>query len=140
MNHARNHPTARRRKGAVLVVTLVCLAIVMALIGQMLVGAVRSRRQMHAERDLLQCEHILQAGIDRAARQIAADAEYDGELLDAPASDIGGIAAGRATIEVSRPVGAPPRIRVQAEYPMGSEHSIRRSRSFTLRDSSITDR
>lgn len=125
---------ARRRKGAVLVVTLACLVIVMALSGQMLVGALRSSRQMHAERDLLQCEFLLQAGVDRAVRRLEAEAKYEGETLEPPPSEVGGVAAGRVTIDVSRANVAAARIDVQAEYPLGSEKSIRRSRSFTLDD------
>jgi hypothetical protein len=134
MNSKQYDKIARRRKGAVLVVTLACLVIVMALSGQMLVGALRSSRQMHAERDLLQCEQLLQAGVDRAARRIEADAEYMGEMLEAPPAELGGVAAGRVTIDVSRVESEAPRIRVQAEYPLGSDQSIRRSRSFALGD------
>ncbi len=127
-------PTPRRqRRGAVLIVSLVCLVIVMALVSTMLVGAMRSSRQLRVERDLVQCELLLQAGLDRAARDLAANpARYSGETLDIPASEIGGSAAGRVTIEVTRMDNELPQVRVQAEYPAGSEHSIRRSRTFRL--------
>lgn len=129
-------PTLRQRRGAILIVSLVCLVIVMALVGTMLVGAMRSSRQLRVERDLVQCELLLQAGLDRAARDLAANpADYAGETLDIPAAEIGGSAAGRVTTEVTRTGDQPPQVRVGAEYPAGSEHSIRRSRTFHLSSS-----
>jgi hypothetical protein len=128
----RQFPT-RRRRGAVLVAALVCLVIVMALIGTMLVGALRSGRQMRVERDRRQCELLLQAGLDRSALRLStADAPYAGEVWDIPATDIGGSADAQVTIEVTRPANESPQVRVRAEYPLGSEHSIRRSRTFQL--------
>ena len=55
-----------RRTGAVLVVALVCLFIVMSLLGGMLKGALRERRQLGQQRDLRQTELLLEAGVDRA--------------------------------------------------------------------------
>jgi hypothetical protein len=36
---------------------------------------------------------------------------------------------------VQNPQGAKPRFRVTAEYPRGSELSVRRSRAFTIQNS-----
>jgi type II secretory pathway component PulK len=125
-------PRQCRRHGAVLIVTLVCLTIVMALVGTMLVSAMRSGRQLKAERDLVQCELLLQAGIDCAADKLAASpADYKGETLEITAAEIGGSMAGQVTIEVTRN-GQQPQVRVRAEYPAGSDHSVRRSRTFQL--------
>jgi type II secretory pathway component PulK len=120
------------RRGAALVVALVCLLIVMALLGTMLVGALRSGRQLRVERDRRQCELLLQAGLDRAALSLAADASYAGEAWDVPAAEIGVSGVGQVTIHVSRPGEGYPQIRVRAEYPLGSAHSIRRSRTAQL--------
>ena len=121
-----------RRRASVLAATLVCLVIVMALLGSMLVGALRVGRQMRIERDRRQCELLLQAGLDRAALSLREDESYRGEVWDASAAEIGGAGAGQVTIQVSRPSDGPPRMRIQAEYPLGSEHSIRRSRTVQL--------
>jgi hypothetical protein len=122
----------RRRRGAALVVALVCLVIVTAMIGNMLVGAMRAGRQMRVERECRQCDILLQAGIDHAVRQTSAVATYRGEVWDVSADEIGGSGAGQVTIEVGRPAEGPPQIRVLAEYPVGSELSIRRSQSLQL--------
>jgi hypothetical protein len=125
-------PLSCRRRGVALVAALVCLVIVMALLGNMLVGALRIGQQMRVERDRRQCELLLQAGLDRAARRVSAATPYPGEVWDVPAAEIGGTADGQVTIRVWRLGAAPPQILVLAEYPLGNESSIRRSRTVTL--------
>ena len=115
--HRRQPP---RRRGAMLVVALACLAIVMAIIGVMLQGALRARRQLHVERDLRQVELLLEAGIDRAAFQLASDDDYAGETWQIPASDLLGRGDGEVVIA--------------AEYPVGTPKSVRRTRTFLVQD------
>lgn len=125
----------RRRRGAMLVVALACLAIVMAIIGAMLQGALRARRQLHVERDLRQVELLLEAGLDRAAFQLADDDDYAGETWQIPASDLLGHGDGEVVIVAERSGDADPwRVRVAAEYPVGTPRSVRRSRTFLVRD------
>ena len=126
-------PVSRGKRGVALITALICLAIVMALIGNMLVGALQISRQMRVERDRRQCELLLQAGLDRAVLRISAAALYQGEVFDLRAADIIQRGDGRVTIEVSREAGAPPQIHVVAEYPVGSDRSIRRSRKVQLK-------
>jgi Tfp pilus assembly protein PilX len=125
-------PVSRGRRGAALIAALVCLAIVMALLGTMLVGALLVSRQMRVERDRRQCELLLQAGLDRAVFRVSAAEPYQGEVRNVPAADILQRGDGRVTIEVSRERDAPPQIHVVAEYPIGSVRSIRRSRTVQL--------
>lgn len=128
-----NHASQSQRRGGTLIAALVCLVIVMALLGHMLVGALRMGRQMRVERDRCQCELLLQSGLERAAFQLAAAEPYSGEVWNVPSDEIVGSGEGQVTIQVSRNGDSPPRIHVLAEYPMGGEHSIRRSRSVELR-------
>jgi type II secretory pathway component PulK len=123
------------RRGTVLIAALVCLAIVMALVAAMLGGTLRTSRQMRAERDRRQCELLLEAGLHRASAGVAAS-DYQGETWDISAAEIGGMGDGRVTIEVARNAADPPRIRVVAEYPLGDEFSIRRSRTVPLQTTS----
>lgn len=121
------------RRGAILVVALVCLVIVMALVGVLLQGTLRARRQLHAERDRRQAELLLQAGLDRAALRAAGQADYSGESWELPAESIAGSGAGLVTIEAARQAeSALWKIHVVAEYPAGSELSIRRSRTILV--------
>ena len=84
----------------------------------------RSRRQT---------ELLLQAGIDRAALAVASETDYRGESWELPAASITGGGAGRVTIEAAREAADQPwKIHVVAEYPTGSELSIRRSRTILV--------
>lgn len=130
------------RSGAVLAAALVCLLIVMGLLAGMLKGALRERRQMRQERDLRQTELLVEAGADRAAIRLAADDSYAGETWSVPAEEIIGLGGGKVLIEVTRDASAAERedapwlVRVVAEYPLGGETSIRRTRSFTVNSQS----
>jgi len=122
-----------RRTGAVLVAALVCLAIVITMLGAMLLAAVRMSRQAHTERDLRQCEWLLDAGLNRALFRFAKEPAYRGETWTLPAAAIIGSADGQVTIEVDAGEAAkPPELHVTAEYPLGGEGSIRRSHTILL--------
>ena len=125
-----------RRSGMVMVAALVCLLVVTTLICNMLQGTLRARRQLHAERDRRQTELLLEAGAGRAAIRLAADPAFRGEIWNLPAEAIVGRGEGRVTTEVSPSADGEPstepswQVRVVAEYPLGSDFSIRRSRTF----------
>ena len=122
-----------------LVVALVCLLIVMSLLGGMLKGALRERRQLRQQRDLRQAELLLEAGADRAAFRLAADADYAGETWSVPAEEIIGLGAGQVEIETVRDASDGPfQVRVVAEYPLGGESSIRRTRHIHPRTSNAS--
>ena len=127
-----NQSQHRQRRGTALVAALVCLIIVMALLGNMLVGALRIGRQMRVERDRRQCDLLLQAGLDRAALSVSTVEDYDGEVWEVSAAEIGGTGDGQVTIHVSQQDDGPPLIRIRAEYPLGNVSSIRRSRTVQL--------
>ena len=131
---ATNLPhAARRRRGVVLVAALVCLLVVTALLGNLLLGTLRTGRQLHAERDLRQCELLLQAGVDRAALRLAREADYRGETWTLPAAAIAGTGDGLVTVEVNRAADNQlPQLSIVAEYPVGGERSIRRSRTILI--------
>ena len=121
------------RRGAVLVAALTCLLIVVALLGAMLLAALRTSRQLSVERDLRQCDLLLQAGIDRALLKASVAADYRGETWDLPGESIVKSAAGRVTIVVAPSEGnSSSQINVTAEYRLGGDTSIRRSRRFAF--------
>lgn len=122
-----------QRRGTVLIVALVCLLIVMALVGSLLQGTLRARRQLHAERDRRQTELLLQAGIERAAFRLAKEADYRGETWALPAESLLGTGEGQVTIKAARDAEDDPfEVNVVAEYPVGSVLSIRRSRTVLV--------
>jgi hypothetical protein len=96
-------------------------------------GVVRAHRQLHRERDLRQTELLLQAGCDRAAVQLLNTDDYHGETWNLPPDMVVGTGRGRVTIETTRTGSQPAwEVKVVAEYPQGSDTSIRRSRTFQL--------
>jgi type II secretory pathway component PulK len=124
---------SRRRRGTVLIAAIVCLAIIVAMVGSMLAAALAAGRQLRAERDLRQCELLLQAGVDRAAHRLATERDYQGETWTLAADQITGSGDAKVTIEVSATGDNDLRqLAIVAEYPAGSEISIRRSRTIDL--------
>jgi type II secretory pathway component PulK len=122
-----------RRRAAALIAALVALVIVTSILGSMLLGSLAIGRQLHAERDRRQCELLLQAGVDRAAVRRQHETDYRGETWTVPAPDIIGAGNGQVTIRIeSGSSSAAQKLHVVAEYPTGSERSVRRSRTISL--------
>jgi hypothetical protein len=120
-------------RGAVLVAALVCLLIVMSMLGTMLRSTLRTGRQLHVERDRQQAEFLLQAGADRAAQLLASNPEFRGDMWTLPAEAILGRGGGTVTTSLTRESDeAPWQLQVVAEYPLGRDFSIRRSRTFLV--------
>ena len=132
--HGVTHSSrASDREGAVLVAALVCLLVVMALLAAMLQGGLRARRTLRVERDVRQTELLLHAGCDRAAFRLAGEQGYQGETWNLPAAAIVDRGDGRVTIEVtSAKEDGTQMAKVVAEYPVGGETSIRRTRTFQI--------
>jgi type II secretory pathway component PulK len=138
LSNMRVRRRVRSQRGTILVVALVCLLVIMTLVGQMLLSVVRTGRQWKVERDARQCELLLQAGMNRALEQLSKNADYRGSTHELPAEQIIAQGAGRVVIEVTRPGENQVELRVQAEYPLGSEHSVRRSRVLSLQQANST--
>lgn len=137
----RRSPAAHRQRqprGAVLFAALACLLIVMSILGSMLQGALRARRQLHVERNCRQTECLLQAGLERAAYRLANEADYRGEtwkLKIAPAAALSNADQHDAQVVIeASPTsdGAPWEVSIVAEFPYGDERSVRRSRTFVV--------
>jgi hypothetical protein len=98
-----------------------------------LLSALRNTRQLHAERNLRQCALLLQAGVDRALLRMARDPGYTGETRELSPAEIIDQGAGQITIAVqSATADSPAQLKVAAEYPVGNEFSVRRSRTLSL--------
>jgi hypothetical protein len=157
---ARRPRQARRprRSAAILIVALVTLLVVSSLALSMVKRALDDRRQLRQEHDLQQVELLVDAGLRRAAIRLAGDADFDGETWDISAAELNGHGDARIVIEVTRapvdesveeesdeeseessddaPAAEAQLIRVAAEYPFGSETSIRRTHTVTIRPQS----
>jgi hypothetical protein len=125
--------TTFRHKGAVLVAAMVCLFVIMAIIGTMIHGTLRDRRRLRSERDLRQAELLLDAGVARASTRLAADPNYRNETWTLEPDAITDSGEGRVTIELFAPADQESlTATISAEYPVGNELSVRRSRTFKL--------
>lgn len=123
----------QRRPGSIVIVALVCLLVVSGLVAGMIRGALRERRHLRTLRDLRQTELLVEAGVDRAALRLAEQTDYRGETWDVPAEEIAGRGAARVVIATTRDGADEPwQVQVVAEYPVGGETSIRRTRTFTV--------
>jgi hypothetical protein len=115
----------------VLVAALVSMLVVMTMVGTLLQGSIRARRQLRVERDLRQTELLLEAGFDRAAMRLSREADYRGETWRLSSDQIVGRGDGQVVITTSRGASDEPwQVKVVAEYPLGSPLSIQRSRTF----------
>lgn len=70
---------ALQQRGAILVMALVSLLVATSLVGTLLHGTLQSRRQMLVEHHVRQAELLLDAACRRAAYQLTANADYQGE-------------------------------------------------------------
>ena len=128
----RDHSTTPQRRGAILVAALVCLLIVTSMLGAMLQSALRAHRQMRKERDLRQAELLLQAGVQRAARQRQNDTNERGDTWQLASEEITGHGAGLVVVEPVQQLQQ-QMWRVRAEYPLGKSLSARRSQFLAIR-------
>jgi hypothetical protein len=130
---ARNR---HHRSGLMIVAALVCLLVVTSIVGSMLKGALRARRELHTERDRRQTELLIDAGADRAVARLAAELDFRGDTWEILSTAIVGRGGGRVTTEISLSTDQQfRRVRVVAEYPLGGDFPIRRSRTFHVANS-----
>lgn len=131
--HRNRRQKPPRRKGIVLFVVLVCLLVITIMVGTMLKGAIRARRQLRAERDLRQTELLLQAGIDRAFVQLNQETDYQGETWEVSVQNQSDKNDGRVVIQTTHDSETNPlQVHIVAEYPLGNKHSIRRSTTISI--------
>jgi len=77
----------RESRGTVLVCVLVCLLVATTLVTTMTRSALQSRREVRLQHQMRQTELLLDAGVLRAAHQLRASNDYQGESWQ-PASAI----------------------------------------------------
>jgi Tfp pilus assembly protein PilX len=130
MNAVRAH----RRRGAFLVVALICLLLSTVLVGTVLTLVQTQRRQVTQEQSRLQAEWLAESGLERAAAKLQADSTYANETWSIAAGELGGAEPGEVTIRVERLENQPDQriVHVEAVYPAGSTPAVRRTRQTTI--------
>jgi Tfp pilus assembly protein PilX len=140
----RPAPTRRRRprrSAFILAMALITLTVVASLLVSMVSRALADRRQLRAERNLMQTELLVDAALRRAEARLAATSDYEGETWELSSDEVVGQGPARIVIAVERGASPDdaPHIHVAAEYPLGNPTSVRRTRDVTLQPQSQLD-
>jgi Tfp pilus assembly protein PilX len=111
--------TLHRRRGMVLIIFLVCLAVAAAMIAATARIALTAHRATQTVSSSAQARLLAESGGERAAAKLAADAAYSGETWTVPAAELGGQDAGVVRIQVKPAAGEEKRrtIAIQADFP-----------------------
>ena len=129
------------RRASILICVLVCLAVATALVVQATQSALRARRDVRSQRHLRQTELLLEAGVQRAAQRLSANADYAGETWDLSAQAIPGCDSAEIVIAVSSLDGDwPRRVQVVARLSAGAPDVVQRSYTFPINDLSLFDK
>ena len=130
-----------RRRGAALLVMMLCLLLVTIALGSLLELAFAERTQVRHEQARQQAEWLAESGVQRAVYQLALSVEYDGETWRMARSQLGGPDEGQVTIEVRHDdlSGAPLNVKVQATYPLGTRHHATVTRNLSVSFDSISN-
>lgn len=121
----------RPRRGAVLVVAVVCLMVALSIAATSVTESVSRRLQLRTERIARQAELLVEAGRGRAAARLASNADYGGERWS---PTVGG-APLTALVEISSEPTADGAARVTVVVTLSQEGSVTvcRSQVFTFR-------
>jgi hypothetical protein len=117
-----------------IVPVLVCFVLILMISAALLRRVEAERGLSRQEQRRLQAEWLAEAGLDRAAARLSQKREYSGETWEVPAEELGGYEAGRVSITVEAPKGAPSRraVTVVADYPVAVEHRARERRALLI--------
>ena len=122
------------RRGAVLVIVMICLLIVSLLMASLLKSALLQRRQTMKEQFRVQAEWILESALERAALQRLKNPEYQGEVWKISSADLGTRYSGSAKITLKATGVGDSLISIQArvKYPEKTILSVTRTKKIIL--------
>jgi hypothetical protein len=122
------------RRGAILIVALVCVAVVTAAMVSLVQLAIGQRNHLRMETVGLQCSWLAESALDRAAWRLSVDAKYPGETWSLPAAAWGGADPAVVMIQVEPVPDQPMRrlVRVRADYPDHPQDRVRLSKQAVV--------
>jgi hypothetical protein len=125
---------SHRRRGAVLIVILVCFAVAATLFMLVAGQSVLVHRLSEKQLWTAQAQWVAEAASERAAARLIADANYNGETWTIPAAALSGADSAVARIHVERIADRPDRrlVRVEADYPDAPVHRSRWTTQITI--------
>ena len=127
-------PGRRPRRGALMLIAMVCVAVAAVVFVSVLRLAVAERRAVRLEAEKVQADWLVESGIERAAARLGADADYAGETWQVSAELLGGKDPAAVRIEV-RPVREEPDRRtvdVEVDYPDHPRYRVRRTKQILI--------
>lgn len=130
----RSLRSASSRRGAFMVVVLVCLLVAGMLMASLLKVALLQDRQVGYEQARLQAAWLADSGIARATGRLVVEPAYVGETWNIEPADLGGQQAAVVVITVQKDDGNPElqTIVVEAVYPSNELHHARLTRHKTI--------
>jgi hypothetical protein len=115
----------RSRRGAVLIMALVCLALITAIGGALVRWALMEHNLLRSREQASQARWLAEAGIELAAAKLATAQDYAGETWLVPAADLPEGQSARVRVQVV-PIEAGRRsIEVEVEYPLEAATPVR---------------
>jgi hypothetical protein len=130
------------RRGVVLVVVLVCLMVAAALFVLVVKQAASEHQVIDADYRGLQAAWLAEAGVERAAARLVAQADYAGETWTIPAAELAADEGAVVRIEVKTIAGRPEQrsVRVEADYPDTPNHRRRQVKQIVVDREAIRNR
>jgi Tfp pilus assembly protein PilX len=124
----------KQRRGVILVVVIVCLMVTAAIVICLVRQLNMSRQMQQASHDSVQAGWLAEAGVERAAARLAANAAYAGETWQIAATELGGNDAAEVRIKADRLAGRSDqwKIRVEADYPIVPAFRCRRMKEIVI--------
>ena len=122
------------RRGFVLLVAMVCVAITAVVFVALLRLALAQEEAVRADAEQLQASWLAESAVDRAVAKLRADNGYRGETWNLPAQALAGVDDAVVEIKIELVPERPEfrRINVRADYPSRTEFRSRRSKSIAI--------
>jgi Tfp pilus assembly protein PilX len=132
----------RRRRGALLVVVLVCLAVATAISVVVVRQIATEHRAVQMNHRSLQASWLAEGGIERAVARLVADPKYAGETWTIPANELAADDSAVVRIQVETIAGQPERrsVRVEADYADAPERRCRQVKQIVVDRDAILSR
>jgi cell division protein FtsN len=129
------HPNNRNRRGAILILAIVCVAVTMSIMVLLVRFAMLHHAAQKNQHRAAQANWLAHSALDRAAARLAIDPSYTGETWKIPAEEF--LASEQAALVriAVKPVAERPERRtvdVAADYPDAPRHRVRRSKQITI--------
>jgi type II secretory pathway component PulK len=120
---------ARQRRGAVLLMALVCVTLLILFGASLVKLALMERNLLQSQQQTSQARRLAEAGFERAAARLATDRDYQGETWSLSGDEAVAGRPAAVTIRVSAVSGGPDRrrIEIQADYPSDTAARARKS-------------